>query len=1011
MNLTLPVASGEPAVGQVLTCAPGTWAGNVTSRAYRWLRDGAPISGATASAYTLIGADDGHVIRCRETATNTAGSASADSAGVNAYGTPTNLTAPALTGEAGIGLDLTCVPGTWSGRVDTTSYAWLRDGTPIASATGISYTVAAADDGHAIACRQTVTNPAGSSSATSATLNGYAAATVATPPTLSGTPAVGSNLTCTPGIWTGRVDSTSFAWLRDGSTIAGETSSTYTVVAADAGHNIGCRILATNPAGTAAADSATVSAYDAPELTSAPTISGTPFAGQTLTCDPASWRYPVASRSYLWTKDGSPIAGATSAIYTVQVGDLDGAIRCRETATNATGATSATSSPTTVYAAPQLLTPAGISGTPGVGQTLTCLPGDWQYPVASRSYEWLSDGSPIGGAASSTYVVAAVDAGHFVSCRETATNPAGSQTTTSGQLSAFGRPVVTTSPAVAGDPAVGSTLSCSAATWAAAPTVSSIARTWLRDGVAIAAETGATHVVVSADAGHLISCRDTASNGAGPTPATSSTLSAYDAPLIVVAPFLVGEPVAGQIVTCNTGTFQYPTPTRFIEWLRDGGVVSGATGPTFVISTLDSGHGIRCRVTAINNAGSTQVRSAQVTAYDKPVNTAAPSVTGTPAVGQALSCVAGSWQYPVVSSSVQWLRDGVVISGATGSTYTLQTADGGHQISCRETATNAGGSTSEDSDQIAAYDKPAPRSPPRVAGQTAVGQTLTCESGTWANPVITRSYEWLRDGSLTAMATGRTYVITADDGGHYIRCRERASNDAGVAAATSAAIVTDLAGGSSTPGAVTPVTAPEASAKPSIQGQRLVGGVVTCEGGRWTGNPTIAYRWLRGSAVINGATAATYTLTAADSPSGVRCEVTATNEAGRTTLTVATGTIAGQTQVAIRTDDIPNAMVLTVGGVRVVLPRSLSRGSLKRTKLIRYRIYSTGAANVSVRIGGRTIVTKLTKGGTTPRLTLKVASRVTAKLTKLSYRIEVTAAGPKAKRTGHLAIKGRAKAK
>ena len=930
---------------------------------------------------------------------------------MNAYGVAVNLTAPSVTGEPGVGLDLTCDPGTWSGRVDSRTYAWLRDGSPVASQTALTYTVVGADDGHAIVCRETTTNPAGDATMDSSAVNAYGPATVGTVPTITGSPAVGATLTCVAGTWNGRVDTTVVAWLRDGSPIAGETASTYSVVGGDAGHDLRCRISATNPSGTTQATSTTVSAYDAPESLALPAISGTPFAGQVLTCDPGSWRYPVVTSAYLWTKDGSPIAGATSATYTVLAGDLDGVLRCRETVTNAAGSTAATSSPVTVFTSPQLVTPPGISGTPGVGQTLNCLPGVWQYPVPVRSYQWLRDGNPIGGATSGTYVVALADAGHFVSCEETATNPAGSASSTSGQLSAFDAPVLATGPVLSGDPAVGASLSCTTTTWAGTYPIDTITRSWLRDGTPIAGETGLTHTVVAADAGHLIACRDTATNGAGPTSATSGTLSAYDAPLSIVAPFLVGEPVAGQLVTCNTGTFQYPTPTRFIEWLRDGSLVSGATGPTFVISTLDAGHGIRCRVTAVNNAGTTQVRSAQVTAYDKPVNQVAPSVTGTPAVGQILTCVGGSWQYPVVTTSTQWLRDGAAIPGATASTYTLQAADAPHQISCRETATNAGGSVAEESDQIAAYDKPASRNLPRVAGPTSVGQTLTCESGTWTNPVLTRSYEWLRDGSLTSMASGRTYVVTADDAGHYIRCRERASNDAGAATATSAAVVIDIVGTPSTPDGVAPVGAPVASVKPSIQGDRRVGAIVSCNGGQWTSDAALSYRWLRGSTAIAGATASTYTLTAADAPSGVRCEVTATSTGGRTTLTVATGTIAGQAQAAVRTDDIPNAMVLTIGGVRVVLPRSLSRGSLTKTKLIRFRVFSSGPATVSVRIGGRTVVSKLLKGGTTPRQTIKVASRITPKLKRLSFRVEVTTSGPKSRRVGLIPIKGRATAK
>lgn len=48
----------------------------------------------------------------------------------------------------------------------------------------------------------------------------------------------------------------------------------------------------------------------------------------------------------------------------------------------------------------------------------------------------------------------------------------------------------------------------------------------------------------------------------------------------------------------------------------------------------------------------------------------------------------------------QWLRDGAAIPGATGTTYTLAAADVGALITCRETATNAAGSTSADSNAL-----------------------------------------------------------------------------------------------------------------------------------------------------------------------------------------------------------------------------------------------------------------------------------------------------------------------
>jgi hypothetical protein len=50
--------------------------------------------------------------------------------------------------------------------------------------------------------------------------------------------------------------------------------------------------------------------------------------------------------------------------------------------------------------------------------------------------------------------------------------------------------------------------------------------------------------------------------------------------------------------------------------------------------------------------------------------------------------------------SYQWLREGAVISGQTGSTYTLQTVDEGHSITCSVTAGNGGGIASATSSAV-----------------------------------------------------------------------------------------------------------------------------------------------------------------------------------------------------------------------------------------------------------------------------------------------------------------------
>lgn len=85
-------------------------------------------------------------------------------------------------------------------------------------------------------------------------------------PAVSGTPTVGSLLSCSSGSWTGESVGTLavgwplsspfvYQWLRDGGPIAGATSPAYLVQATDVGHSLACEVGATNYAGHASAKS------------------------------------------------------------------------------------------------------------------------------------------------------------------------------------------------------------------------------------------------------------------------------------------------------------------------------------------------------------------------------------------------------------------------------------------------------------------------------------------------------------------------------------------------------------------------------------------------------------------------------------------------------------------------------------------------------------------------------------------------------------------------------------
>ncbi len=54
------------------------------------------------------------------------------------------------------------------------------------------------------------------------------------------------------------------------------------------------------------------------------------------------------------------------------------------------------------------------------------------------------------------------------------------------------------------------------------------------------------------------------------------------------------------------------------------------------------------------------------------------TISGTPSVGSVLTASAAG----LTSPTYQWQRDGLAISGATGATYTVATADAGHTLTC-----------------------------------------------------------------------------------------------------------------------------------------------------------------------------------------------------------------------------------------------------------------------------------------------------------------------------------------
>ena len=299
---------------------------------------------------------------------------------------------------------------------------------------------------------------------------------------------------------------------------------------------------------------------------------------------------------------------------------------------------------------------------------------------------------------------------------------------------------------------------------------------------------------------------------------------------------------------------------------------------------------------AVSSTGLTYVANATHSTVDRiapalPALSAAPTPTGATTQGQTLTATAGTWANAPTSFAYGWERCNAAggacasIAGANASSYTLSGDDAGGTLRSLVTATNITGATTVASNPTSVIipQPPGATGAAGIAGTATNLQTLAAGPGSWTNNPTSFAYAW-RDcdasgASCTAIsgATASTYTLALSDVGDTIRVAVTATNAGGSATATSAptAVIAPVL----TPWANTPV--PGLLAAPAVSGAAGVGSTLTCATGHWSGSPTsYEYQWNRGNAPILNATAATYTVTAADRGHALSCTVTAINSGG-----------------------------------------------------------------------------------------------------------------------------------
>lgn len=415
-NTAKPTITGDAKVGAMLTASDGTWSHDPDQNGltYRWFQAGKPEPIGTAKTLEVPAGAIGKALTVEVTATASGwgtSSAVSDPTSPVAAGTFTNTVEPTISGEVKVGGTVQASDGTWTPTPGSYKYEWFQAGTTEPIGAGKSLVVPASALGKALTVK-VIPQKIGYNQQGTATSDPTAAVALGDlasdeAPTITGTVQVGKQVSADPGTWSATPDSHTYRWFQAGEVEPIGTAKDLVVPAGAAGKALTVEVTAKAAAyhdGVATSAPSDDVALGDLVNTTAPSVSGTPQVGKTLTANPGTWTPAPAADgfTYQWFEGGTPIPDATGKQLVVPASAEGKTVTVEVTATLAGYEPSSVESVGTGAVVPPTAVTAtskpGIAGTVQVGQTLTAQDGTWSSTPDGFTYRWFQVGSkvPIG---------------------------------------------------------------------------------------------------------------------------------------------------------------------------------------------------------------------------------------------------------------------------------------------------------------------------------------------------------------------------------------------------------------------------------------------------------------------------------------------------------------------------------------------------------------------------------------------------------------------------------------
>ncbi len=256
-----------------------------------------------------------------------------------------------------------------------------------------------------------------------------------------------------------------------------------------------------------------------------------------------------------------------------------------------------------------------------------------------------------------------------------------------------------------------------------------------------------------------------------------------------------GDTEVGKTLSVEIKDSNVDNGSAIYTWMRDGVAIEGASSATYVLTSADVGAKISVSVADSTHTGS--LLSPETAAIDGPTVVAITglvTISGKAEVDSTLIASVSGSNYDSASATYTWMRDGVVISGASGITYVLTNADVGAKISVRVAdATHSGNLTSAETEEVAAKGKEQITGNVQFEGTAVVGQYLYVGISGGNQDENTRVYTWYRGNTVISGATNYYYMVTDADVGYKIHVTIGDAVHDGVLVSPESAVVAEAA--------------------------------------------------------------------------------------------------------------------------------------------------------------------------------------------------------------------------